>query len=69
MAYKCREDIVGKRFLSISGFAKLKSKKVGEWGWRGGVIRAATHRDNKNPDLQGCMTYLCFLRTRRKFHL
>lgn len=52
MAYKYREEIVGKRFLSVSGFAKLKVNKISEWGWRAGVIRAASHRDNSNDDLQ-----------------
>jgi hypothetical protein len=52
MAYKCREEIVGKRFLSVSGFTKLKSGKISEWGWRAGVIRAATHKDNNHPELQ-----------------
>lgn len=52
MAYKCREEIVGKRFLSVSGFTKLKLGKICEWGWRAGVIRAATHRDNNNKELQ-----------------
>ncbi|XP_072384175.1 uncharacterized protein [Diabrotica undecimpunctata] len=57
MAYKCREEIVGKRFLSVSGICKLKSGKISEWGWRSGVIRAATHRDNKNTDLQILVEY------------
>lgn len=52
MAYKYREEIVGKRFLSVSGFTKLKLGKINEWGWRSGVIRAASHKDNKNKDLQ-----------------
>jgi hypothetical protein len=52
MAYKFREEIVGKRFLSVSGFAKLKVNKISEWGWRAGVIRAASHRDNGCHDLQ-----------------
>lgn len=52
MAYKFREEIVGKRFLSVSGFTKLKVNKISEWGWRAGVIRAASHRDNGCPDLQ-----------------
>lgn len=53
MAYKCREEIVGKRFLSVSsGFSKLKSAKISEWGWRAGVIRASTHKDNNHQDLQ-----------------
>lgn len=52
MAYKYREEIVGKRFLSVSGFTKLKLGKIGEWGWRAGVIRAASHKDSSHPDLQ-----------------
>lgn len=53
MAYKCREEIVGKRFLCVSGLNKTKSNaKIADWGWRSGVIRAASHRDNKNQDLQ-----------------
>lgn len=52
MAYKCREEIVGKRFLSVSGHTKLKSGKIGDWCWRSGVIRAATHKDNNHKDLQ-----------------
>lgn len=52
MAYKFREEIVGKRFISVSGFSKLKVNKISEWGWRSGVIRAASHKDNNNPDLQ-----------------
>ena len=47
-----REEIVGKRFLSVSGFVKLKQNKISEWGWRAGVIRASSHRDNNNPELQ-----------------
>ncbi|XP_024944437.1 probable JmjC domain-containing histone demethylation protein 2C isoform X3 [Cephus cinctus] len=57
MAYKFREEIVGKRFLSVSGFAKLKVNKVSEWGWRSGVIRAASHRDNSSHDLQVLVEY------------
>ncbi|XP_051173080.1 probable JmjC domain-containing histone demethylation protein 2C isoform X3 [Leptopilina boulardi] len=57
MAYKFREDIVGKRFLSVSGFTKLKLNKVSEWGWRSGVIRAASHRDNNCQDLQVLVEY------------
>lgn len=52
MACKYRDEIVGKRFLSVSGFTKLKLSKISEWGWRAGVIRAASHKDNTNRDLQ-----------------
>ncbi|XP_017771380.1 PREDICTED: probable JmjC domain-containing histone demethylation protein 2C, partial [Nicrophorus vespilloides] len=58
MAYKSREEIVGKRFLSVvSGFTKLKIGKISEWGWRAGVIRAATHKDNNHKDLQVLVEY------------
>lgn len=52
MACKFRDEIVGKRFLSVSGFTKLKLSKISEWGWRAGVIRAASHKDNTHKDLQ-----------------
>ncbi|XP_057340415.1 probable JmjC domain-containing histone demethylation protein 2C isoform X2 [Microplitis mediator] len=58
MAYKFREEIVGKRFLSVSSdFSKLKVNKISEWGWRSGVIRAASHRDNNCHDLQVLVEY------------
>lgn len=52
MAFRYREDLVGKRFLSVSGVSKLNVNKVSEWGWKAGVIRAASHKDNKNKELQ-----------------
>lgn len=52
MAYKYREDLVGKRFLSVSGVTKINVNKVTEWGWKAGVIRAASLKDNKNKELQ-----------------
>ncbi|KAJ9598028.1 hypothetical protein L9F63_026867, partial [Diploptera punctata] len=57
MAYKYREEIVGKRFLSVSGFTKLKLGKISEWGWRAGVIRAASHKDTSHQDLQVLVEY------------
>ena len=61
---KTREELVGKRFLSVSGSSKLKLSKITDWDWRAGVIRACTHTDSKNHDLQVrvrmCMcTYVC----------
>jgi len=47
-----RDEIVGKRFISVSGFLKIKPNVITEWGWRSGVIRAASHKDTKHPDLQ-----------------
>ena len=52
MAYKYREEIVGKRFLCVSGFTNLKLGKINEWNWRAGVIRAASHKDTSHQDLQ-----------------
>ncbi|CAH2046984.1 unnamed protein product, partial [Iphiclides podalirius] len=52
-----REDLVGKRFLSVSGVAKINVNKVSEWGWKAGVIRAASLKDNKNKELQVLVEY------------
>lgn len=49
---KIREEIVGKRFLCVTGSSKLKLSKINEWDWRAGVIRACTHTDSKHHDLQ-----------------
>lgn len=58
MAYKFREEIVGKRFLSVSGFSQIKVNKISEWGWRCGVIRAASNRDNNCLDLQVILSFV-----------
>lgn len=52
MAYKYREDLVGKRFIAVSGVTKINVNKVSEWGWKAGLIRAASLKDNKNKELQ-----------------
>ncbi|RZF44566.1 hypothetical protein LSTR_LSTR001324 [Laodelphax striatellus] len=57
MAHKYRDEVVGKRFLSVSASSKLKLSKISEWGWKAGVIRAATHKDNTNKDLQVLVEY------------
>ena len=51
MAFKFREEIVGKRFLSVRSPGKLKLNKISEWEWRAGVVRAVTHKDTANKDL------------------
>ncbi|XP_061186493.1 lysine-specific demethylase 3A-like isoform X2 [Saccostrea echinata] len=51
MAFKCREEIVGKRFLSVKSQAKLKLGKISEWEWRSGVVRAVSSRDSSRSDL------------------
>ncbi|XP_052741070.1 probable JmjC domain-containing histone demethylation protein 2C isoform X2 [Bicyclus anynana] len=57
MAFRYREDLVGKRFLSVSGVSKINVNKVSEWGWKAGVIRAASLKDNKNKELQVLVEY------------
>ncbi|VVC92005.1 unnamed protein product [Leptidea sinapis] len=57
MAFRYREDLVGKRFLSVNGVTKINVNKVSEWGWKAGVIRAASHKDNKNKELQVLVEY------------
>ncbi|XP_064176425.1 probable JmjC domain-containing histone demethylation protein 2C isoform X1 [Anguilla rostrata] len=51
MAVEARPELVGKRFLCVSGEEPLELGEIGRWGWRAGVIRAVTHRDNDNPEL------------------
>ena len=51
MAYKYREEIVGKRFLSVRSASKLKLAKIFEWEWRAGVVRAVNHKDAQNPEV------------------
>lgn len=51
MAFKCREEIVGKRFLSVKSQTKLKLAKISEWEWRSGIVRAVSSRDNSRSDL------------------
>ena len=50
MAFKYREEIVGKRFLSVRSATKLKTSKLSDWEWRSGVIRAVTHKDTSNAE-------------------
>lgn len=51
MAYKYREEIVGKRFLYVSGPGKLKLAKISDWEWRSGVVRAVSGKDTTNVEL------------------
>ncbi|CAL8259152.1 unnamed protein product [Arctogadus glacialis] len=51
MAAEARPELVGKRFLCVSGDEPPGSGDIGRWPWRSGVIRAVSHRDNDNPDL------------------
>ncbi|XP_028824386.1 probable JmjC domain-containing histone demethylation protein 2C isoform X3 [Denticeps clupeoides] len=51
MAVEARPELVGKRFLCVGGDAPPELGEIGRWGWRAGVVRAVTHRDNDNPEL------------------
>ncbi|XP_030631900.1 probable JmjC domain-containing histone demethylation protein 2C isoform X2 [Chanos chanos] len=51
MAVEARPELVGKRFLCVSGEELLELGEIGHWAWRAGVIRAVSHRDNDNPEL------------------
>ncbi|XP_066204866.1 probable JmjC domain-containing histone demethylation protein 2C isoform X2 [Saccopteryx leptura] len=55
MAVETRPELVGKRFLCVAGSVGEEPEPVGSgrsWrGWRAGVIRAASHRDCRDPDL------------------
>jgi len=51
MAVEARPELVGKRFLCVSGDEPPEIGDIGRWPWRSGVIRAVSHRDNDNPDL------------------
>ncbi|KAB5555365.1 hypothetical protein PHYPO_G00033180 [Pangasianodon hypophthalmus] len=46
-----RPELVGKRFLCVSGEAPPELAEIARWPWRVGVIRAVSHRDTDNPDL------------------
>lgn len=52
---KYRSELVGKRFLSVGsgpGRGANASPRAPDLPWKAGVIRAATHKHNKNKDLQ-----------------
>ena len=51
MAVEARPELVGKRFLCVSGDEPPEIGDISRWPWRSGVIRAVNHRDNDNPDL------------------
>lgn len=51
MAVEARPELVGKRFLCVSGDEPPEIGDIGRWPWRSGVIRAVNHRDSDNSDL------------------
>lgn len=50
MAFKSREEVVGKRFLAVRSAGRLKLSKISEWEWLAGVIRAVSCRDSSSSD-------------------
>ncbi|GAA6084345.1 probable JmjC domain-containing histone demethylation protein 2C isoform X1 [Tachysurus ichikawai] len=48
---EARPELVGKRFLCVSGEAPPELAEIVHWKWRVGVIRAVSHRDTDNPEL------------------
>ncbi|XP_047673644.1 probable JmjC domain-containing histone demethylation protein 2C isoform X1 [Tachysurus fulvidraco] len=48
---EARPELVGKRFLCVSGEAPPELAEIVHWPWRVGVIRAVSHRDTDNPEL------------------
>ncbi|XP_074599516.1 lysine demethylase 3 isoform X2 [Brevipalpus obovatus] len=59
MAQKWREEVIGKRFLSVSypSTTRLKAKKISEWPWRQGVIRASNKSSPQHPELTVLVEY------------
>lgn len=51
MACRYREELVGKRFISVRSPQKLKIQKISEWEWRSGVVRAVSSKDTSSLDL------------------
>lgn len=51
MEFRCRQEIVGKRFLGIKKGLKLKIKECGNWEWQSGVVRALTSREYLDPEV------------------
>lgn len=56
MACRSREELVGKRFLSVKSDGKLKVGKMSEWEWRPGFVRAVSTRDTSSADFTVSMT-------------
>ena len=58
MACRYREELVGKRFISVRSPHKLKIQKISEWEWRSGVVRAVSNRDTSSLDLSVSIVFL-----------
>ncbi|XP_005091148.2 probable JmjC domain-containing histone demethylation protein 2C [Aplysia californica] len=57
MSSKCRDELVGKRFLSVKAEGRLKVGKISEWEWRSGFIRAVSTRDSSNADFTALVEF------------
>ncbi|KAG5266458.1 hypothetical protein AALO_G00232320 [Alosa alosa] len=57
MAVEGRPELVGKRFLCVSGEEPLGRGEIARCGWRAGVIRAVTSRDIDTPDFSVCVEF------------
>lgn len=51
MAVEARPELVGKRFLCVSGDEPPEIGDIIRLPWRSGVIRAVSNRDSTNSDL------------------
>jgi hypothetical protein len=65
MACRYREELVGKRFISVRSPQKLKIQKISEWEWRSGVVRAVSSKDSSSLDLSVSIVTYVFDRLRR----
>ncbi|XP_064602584.1 probable JmjC domain-containing histone demethylation protein 2C isoform X2 [Liolophura sinensis] len=57
MAFKSREEVVGKRFLAVRSAGRLKLSKISEWEWLAGVIRAVSCRDSSSSDFSALVEF------------
>ena len=69
LKYREREEIVGKRFLCLQSHtnsvfgnnSKHNNKRTklsedcSQWHWKRGTVRAATHTDSSNSELNVCI--------------
>ncbi|MEQ2234457.1 putative JmjC domain-containing histone demethylation protein 2C [Ilyodon furcidens] len=53
MAVEARPELVGKRFLCVSGDEPPENGDIVRLPWRSGVIRAVSNGDSANSDLTG----------------
>ena len=64
MAYKSREDMVGKRFLAVYNTScKLKLSKIAEWEWRAGIVRSVSTKDQNSGNLSVRMFVLFMMQS------